>query len=141
MEGLEPNKESLEIEKLRLEIETLRKSWWIRPTYIAAVSPIVIAALTFLAAWLSGYFSTERANLKNEIAELTVQQELLERRIAEIRLANDRLDRAADAIVETRSITGSTKNPQQAIALAEFNDALNDLIHLLTHKPQEENQR
>ena len=63
--------------KLELEIEGLKKAWYKKPKYIAALSPIIIALLSFLAVWLSGYFDTQKEKLNKEISELEVIRDSL----------------------------------------------------------------
>ena len=70
-------KEELEIRKLELEIRDLARSPFLRPAYMAALLPIVLATLGFLSAWLSGYFSDERAKLKQETAQLQSERATL----------------------------------------------------------------
>ena len=67
---MESEHEILTKKKLELEIEDLQKAWYKKPKYIAAWSPIIIALLSFIAIWLSGYFDTQKEKLNKEISEL-----------------------------------------------------------------------
>lgn len=63
--------------KLEIEIEDLQKAWFKKPKYIAALSPIIIALLSFLAIWLSGFFDTQKERLNKEISELEIVRDSL----------------------------------------------------------------
>lgn len=77
-ERLDLEKRRLECEKLRVEIEQASYPWWTRAGYIGSLTPIVIAIGGLLTAFATGYFDTERKNLKNEIHGLTVKRNELE---------------------------------------------------------------
>lgn len=88
-----PTREELELRKLELEVRELERSSWLRPAYMAALLPIVLATLGFLSAWMSGYFSNERAKLKQETAQLQSERKTL---IQE----RDNAQRAREALFE-----------------------------------------
>ncbi len=77
LESLDIERRRLEVEKLRAEIEQVRLAWWKRPGYLGGLVPIVIAIVGFSSAWISGYFDTQRQNLKNEISGLEVESDRL----------------------------------------------------------------
>lgn len=77
LETLDMEMRRLEVEKLRAEIEQVRLAWWKRPGYLGGLVPIVIAIVGFSSAWISGYFDTQRQNLKNEISGLAVESDRL----------------------------------------------------------------
>jgi hypothetical protein len=74
-----PTREELELRKLELEIRDLGRSPWLRPAYIAALLPAILATIGFLTAWMSGYFSDERAKLKRETVQLQSEREAIKR--------------------------------------------------------------
>jgi hypothetical protein len=76
-ERLDLEKRRLECEKLRVEIAQVSYPWWKRAGYIGSLVPIVIALVGFLSAFASGYFDTERKNLKTEIDGLTLKRDQL----------------------------------------------------------------
>lgn len=45
--------------------------------YLSILLPVVLAALTVLAAYLSGYFNQERTRLTHEIADLKKEKDAL----------------------------------------------------------------
>jgi cell division protein FtsB len=70
-----PTREELETRKLELEVRDLARPPWMRAVYIAALLPVVLALLTFLSAWLSGYFDAERLRLKQETQQLRADRD------------------------------------------------------------------
>jgi hypothetical protein len=76
-EKLDLERSRLELEKLRAEIDEVRLAWWKRPGYIGGLVPVVIAVVGFWSAWITGYFDTQRQNLKNEIANLEIERDQL----------------------------------------------------------------
>lgn len=66
-----------ELEKLNIEISELKRPLWSRIGFIAAMSPLALALLAFLSAWLNGYFDTTRAELAADIEELEGQRGIL----------------------------------------------------------------
>ncbi len=89
LESLDIERRRLEVEKLRAEIEQVRLAWWKRPGYLGGLVPIVIAIVGFSSAWISGYFDTQRQNLKNEISGLEVESDRLN-------VANQEIQRKID---------------------------------------------
>lgn len=71
------NPDDLINEKLRIEIEQLKKSWWKRPEYISAWSPVIIALFSFLALSLSGFFDSKVEKLNTQISELSILHDSL----------------------------------------------------------------
>lgn len=67
---LEIERSRLECQKLQVEIEQIRQPLWKRASYIASMSPIILALVAFLSAWITGYFNTERQQLESDIAGL-----------------------------------------------------------------------
>jgi hypothetical protein len=88
-ERLDLEKRRLECEKLRAEIAQVSYPWWKRAGYIGSLVPIVIALVGFLSAFASGYFDTERKQLKTEIDGLTLKRNQLE-------AANDEIQKKID---------------------------------------------
>jgi hypothetical protein len=71
--SIDYHKKELECQKLRAEIAQISLAWWKKPAYVSIVIPIVIALIALLTAWSKGYFSSERATLKKEILDMTIQ--------------------------------------------------------------------
>jgi len=72
--ALDLEKRRLECEKLRAEISQVELAWWKRPGYIGSIAPILIALVGFLSVWSTGFFETQRAELKSEIEKLETEQ-------------------------------------------------------------------
>jgi hypothetical protein len=91
MEGKDPNKPpqpksdkaELECEKLRAEIESLRKPLWQTAPFYTGVLPTLLAAIGLAATYFSGWFDVQRTRLTSEKTLLEAQTERL------------RIDRAA----------------------------------------------
>ena len=85
------DKETLEIEKLRLEIAHLDRPWWKNASYLAALVPIILGSLTFFAASVSGWFDQERGQLIAEKEKLSSDRDqlILEQNV--LMAENDRL--------------------------------------------------
>ena len=77
LEKFELEKRRLECEKLRAEIAQVDLAWWKRAGYIGSLVPIVIAIVGFFSAWSTGFFDTQRQNLKNEIENLMLERNRL----------------------------------------------------------------
>ncbi|MEO0761295.1 MAG: hypothetical protein AAFZ09_05720 [Pseudomonadota bacterium] len=75
---LEIEKQRLECEKLRAEIEQVRQPFWTRSGYIASLSPIVLAVVAFVSAWVTGYFDTQRQQLNAEVEALRDTRDALQ---------------------------------------------------------------
>ena len=72
------NRDALELKKLCLEVQQLELRWWKRPSYIAAAIPIVLALLTLITAFTTGWFDQERSNLRSQKDALEAQNAVLE---------------------------------------------------------------
>lgn len=71
---LDLEKRRLECEKIRAEISQIELAWWKRPGYIGGIAPIFIALVGFLSVWSTGFFETQRAELRSEIEKLDTEQ-------------------------------------------------------------------
>jgi len=63
-----------ELEKLNIEISELKRPLWSRTGFIAAMSPLALALIAFLSAWLNGYFDRTRVELAADIEQLIDQR-------------------------------------------------------------------
>lgn len=86
---LEIEKRRLECEKLRAEIAEVGQPLWKRAGYIASMSPILLAIVAFLSAWVTGYFDRQRQELGAEIEVLEGRRDELAARNAAIQEAID----------------------------------------------------
>jgi cell division protein FtsB len=73
-ERVEPDKAELEREKLRLEIQRLKDSWWKNPAYVLAALPTVLALLSLIYGFANGYFQATATKLANERHDLEVEK-------------------------------------------------------------------
>ena len=81
------SREELEKEKLDLEIEQLKKSWWKNPEYIKIVPPLIVAIATAslaCATWEGDLlniriakFESERQSIRDTIKSLEVERDSL----------------------------------------------------------------
>lgn len=115
--GDEPGSiDDLQRQKLELEIREL-KSWWLRPSAVAAISTIVLGILAFISAVWIGYFDKakldyERAKLATEVEKAKADKTQVEGRVAELQnealrlqgsIRDLRADKAvSDSIAERR---------------------------------------
>jgi hypothetical protein len=70
-------KTRLECEKLKAEIETLRKPFYRTTGFYSAMLPVLLAALGLLWSWSSGWFDVQRTRVANEKAVVEAQTEVL----------------------------------------------------------------
>src|SRR5215207_2595796 len=70
-------KAKLELEKLNLEIQDLRRDWWKKPAYIAALFPTFLALLTLVYGFSNGYFQAMAVKLENQKYDLQKDVEKL----------------------------------------------------------------
>jgi hypothetical protein len=101
-----PTAEDLEREKLLLEIAELKKRWWKKPTYIAALFPTLLALITLTYGFANGYFQASFVKLENQKHDLQAEKDKLE---VDIKQTSE-----ATAILEQRK-----KNLQADITEAE----------------------
>ncbi|WP_298355827.1 hypothetical protein [uncultured Litoreibacter sp.] len=80
---LDLERQRLENEKLRAEIEQVSLSWWKRPGYLGSMTPVLIALAGVFTAWVSGYFDTQRTQLSNDIVALEADKMDLTQGIAD----------------------------------------------------------
>jgi uncharacterized protein HemX len=90
VESKEPTKEELERAKILLEIEELKKEWWKKPTYIAALFPTVLALATLIYGFTNGYFQAsfiklenQKYDLQNEIKAFEAEKTALRKQVEE----------------------------------------------------------
>ena len=74
----------LECEKLKAEIEAVRKPLHKTPSFYAAIAPVMLAVLGLIFTWSSGWFDVQRTRISNEkilleadTSKLSVQKEAL----------------------------------------------------------------
>jgi hypothetical protein len=110
LDRLEIEKRRLECDKLRAEIAEVSVVWWQRPGYLGSVGPIVIAIVGFLSVWSTGFFDTQRATLKSEVAGLKTEEAALKARAAELNRANAEMQgRIDDAYIKLRVVTNDAQ--------------------------------
>lgn len=85
--------ETLEREKLELEIAALKKPWWQTPAYLAAIFPTVLALASVLVAWSSGLLDAKRSELEARRLKLEVEIDRFENRQEELWQTNAKLHR------------------------------------------------
>jgi len=70
-------KTNLECEKLRAEIDAIRRPLIRTPGFYAAISPVALAFLGLVFTWATGWFDVQRTRLSNEKTLLEAQTERL----------------------------------------------------------------
>lgn len=84
IENKPKTQKELEREKLLLEIEELKKKWWKKPSYIAALFPTVLALVTLIYGFTNGYFQASFIKLENQKHDLVIEKEKLKAEINEM---------------------------------------------------------
>jgi hypothetical protein len=108
-------KTRLECEKLKAEIETLRKPFYRTTGFYSAMLPVLLAALGLLWSWSSGWFDVQRTRVENEKKLVEVQTEALK--------------------VERSRLSRETEEQQKHVAALEREDAtLRDTEVALTNQ-------
>ena len=80
---LEIEKLQAEIERLKLEVHDLRLPRWQKPAYLSVIVPVLLALVALIAGALSGFFDSQREQLKAQNAELRSARAELQRGITE----------------------------------------------------------
>ena len=80
IEESEHLKKELEREKLILEIKELKREWWKKPAYIAALFPSVLVLAVLIYGFTVGYFQTSITKLENRKRDLQEEITDLEQR-------------------------------------------------------------
>jgi cell division protein FtsB len=88
-------KDSLQLRKLTLEIAELERPWWMRPTYILAALPTLLAVVALSVGFLNGFFSAQLTKLDN-------QRFSLEQQIREFESRRDQLHRENEQLANDR---------------------------------------
>ena len=73
-------KQKLEAEKLRAEIEAIRRPFYKATAFYTSISPVVLALLGFWFTYNSGWFDTQRKSIEADKKLLTVETIQLESR-------------------------------------------------------------
>jgi len=91
------NKEQLQIEKLKLEVNSLKRTWWKNPTYIGIFIPAFLTLISLVYAISTGFFDkkyeryrVEKASLKLEILKFEDEKKsILYQRDSALTLVNN----------------------------------------------------
>lgn len=143
LSALEIEKRRLECEKLKAEIEQVRAPFWSRPAYIAGLSPLLIAGVTFISAWISGYFDDQRAKLDAEVQALTGARDRLAAEIEETRAEIDHVylqlkGALGEAAYAVEHFSAFTEIPDRSALLAEVGSRDPELAALFAAAFQDE---
>lgn len=79
--------DALERKKLQLEIRDLSRPYFLRPEFIAAITPMIVAGITLLGVWWAGYFDERKSTLEIAVQKLEARRDELERFVADSVLA------------------------------------------------------
>lgn len=112
-EQKEREKLQLEIDKLNNENRELNKSWWKKPQYIAAFSPLILGVVTLITAFASGFLQNQ-AKL-NEIQKLTFEQDKQKYQTT----INELNERILIASVKEKMLTKSVDSLKSAATIAK----------------------
>lgn len=99
METEKSHKQILEEEKLRIEIEELRKKWYKRPNYLQILLPTTVAVGSLLYAISSGVFTTkydqyllQQERLKLETMRFEIQRDEMRKQVEDTQNENSNLN-------------------------------------------------
>jgi predicted metal-dependent hydrolase len=119
-ESEELTKEELERRKLLLEIAELKKEWWKKPTYIAALFPTLLALITLAYGFANGYFQASFTKLENQKydlqKEIKVFQEQKEQSSKELEKINNEIIKQQEELSKTieelkKTLINTSTNP------------------------------
>jgi hypothetical protein len=106
---IDPRQE-LELEKLRLEIVRLQRSWWREPSYISAVFPTLIALLSLVAVWRTGLLDAKAVSLDTRRTLLQADVKEFESRRDQLSLLNSRLELRSKELEERNATLAGRAN-------------------------------
>ena len=82
-------KKRLECLMLEAEIGQTSLAWWKRPAYLGGATPVIVAILGFISAWLTGYFDQRKDVLEAEVATLNETKSRLDIEVAQAKSQRD----------------------------------------------------
>ncbi len=91
------DKDQLLVEKLKLEVGSLKRTWWKKPTYISIFIPALLTLISLIYAISTGFFDKkyeryriEKESLKLEILRFETQKKtILNQRDSALTLVNN----------------------------------------------------
>ncbi|MCX6829418.1 MAG: hypothetical protein NT002_09090 [candidate division Zixibacteria bacterium] len=132
LKSLEIEKLLLENKKLQLEGAELARPWWRKPSYIAALAPLILAIIGLLSLWFAGFFNEERQNLKEQIGRIKTE-------IQPLQAKRDSLVRQIalnDSVLRVKDI----KSEEDARTIADLNHKIDSLINEKSLRPDDSRQ-
>jgi DNA repair exonuclease SbcCD ATPase subunit len=99
-------KARLECEKLKAEIETVRKPVYHTPSFYAAIAPVILAILGLIFTWSSGWFDVQHTRISNE-------KTLLEAENSKLSAQKEALTTETSQLETTRAALNERKNEEQ----------------------------
>lgn len=136
MEEKPKTQKELEREKLLLEIEELKKKWWKKPSYIAALFPTILALMTLFYGFANGYFQAsftklenqkydlqnqinafeaEKNNLYTQLKQITEEKEENRKALEELNKNIDERKRLLEELTDTNPSEPTDTNPSEPI--------------------------
>lgn len=102
-----PSDQELQREKLLLDIRDLKRPWWQKASYIAALAPVFLGCLTVFVGYQTGYF-----NALNE--RLTAQRLFLDRDVRDFTNQRDQLGADLKKLTYERETLSAENAPFEA---------------------------
>lgn len=90
-EDLELKKNRLEVQKLEAECLPNRIAFWIRPSLLAGLAPIMVALVALFAAWISGFFDRRVAEAEQRVKQAEERLRDLNTKIGSLEAQGTRL--------------------------------------------------
>lgn len=97
------HKETLEIQKLQIEIRKLRRPWWSEPSYISAFLPTMIALTSLVIVWRTGFLDAKSLNLDTKKTKLEVDVRDFEARRTDLGITNTLLRNETDRLKDAKA--------------------------------------
>jgi hypothetical protein len=141
---LKASKEMLEVQKLEIEIQKLRRPWWSEPSYISAFLPTMIALTSLLIVWRTGFLDVKSINLDTKKTKLETDVRDFELRRDALGQTNARLSRETDSLRAAKTnLDGQLRSLESNLAtiVEQRDEATSDRDALRTQKVILEGQR
>ncbi len=134
--------QELQREKLLPDIRDLKRPWWQKASYIAALAPVFLGSLTVFVGYQTGYFNAlnerltaQRVILDRDVRDFTNQRDELGAELKSLSHERDTLSAENTKLRDTaRQLTEKTSRLQDKLILAPFEADINRLIELASAK-------
>lgn len=125
---LEIIKLNKEIHHYNIQINELSKSWYKKPQWIIALSPLIVGMLTLIVAWSTGFLQAQSTLNKIELKKLNEQKDSINEVITLLTHKSDSLSRFVTLLSQDRAVLISQN--------AEFKNINDSLIMQLLNRSE-----